>query len=137
MAGRGRPRKYPVGEERTSTEYARDRYSKLRSEGKCAKCGKADAAQGRTRCKNCLTRGRESDRLRRKPKPRVRIIKDPGLARESKNLYNRERYQRLKSSGLCVRCMEPSRKGTTLCAKCSAAMSSHNQKSMRKKRMGQ
>lgn len=69
----------------------RDNYHTYKSMGICWVCKTRYSAPGRTRCEICA---RIANAKRRKS--------DPGNAK--KNAMERERYQRLKASGICVRC---------------------------------
>lgn len=75
-------------------------YTKLKAQGICPKCGKYQHAPGRVHCMNCLDEFAVCKMIQRanmteeqKEQERKQVLKG-----------NKERYVRLKSLGICVRC---------------------------------
>ena len=132
MAGRGRPRKYREGESPTPSIRARLRYEKYKSEGKCVRCGKADAEEGLVSCRNCMDREKAARQMRFIPHPK--ILKDPQLIKETERSWQRQAYQKRKSAGLCVRCRKSNETEKAYCPDCLIVMAVRSKKSTDKVR---
>lgn len=53
---------------------SRARYSRLKAEGLCIKCGREPAAPGHTMCEACMAWKREDNRARYKPRPKRAVL---------------------------------------------------------------
>jgi predicted amidophosphoribosyltransferase len=98
----------------------RESYAWYKSKGICPKCRKEWAAPGRVFCPDCLKKKRDE------------TMKYGGEynARKCK-----ERRERLKEQGLCVRCARPAVEGRVLCAECARKNSEAQQVRKMKKRI--
>lgn len=121
MATRGRPRKYPEGEAPSRAEHCKRRRARLKAAGKCARCGKNEAAEGFLHCQDCLDSQKAYSRAKYAAKPKVRKARKPKMnANYRQSVRHRARYARRKSLGLCVKCERPTDHGRAYCAECSS-----------------
>lgn len=82
----------------------RDIYNWYKSRGICPKCKEKHGAPGHVYCEDCLTVKREE------------MQKYLGAYNAAKC---KERRERLKAKGLCMRCGKPAVKDRVLCASCA------------------
>lgn len=82
----------------------RENYEWYKSNGICPKCKTAWAAPGRVFCEPCL---------------KLKAIETMKFGGEYNARKCKERRERLKAKGLCVRCARPAVKGRVLCAECA------------------
>lgn len=78
-----------------SSEYAAESYKWYKSRGICVQCRKEFAEIGKTMCPLCLEKKNSQRKLGRENNPDV-IERD--------KIAGRERYHRLKNSGICTQC---------------------------------
>lgn len=85
-------------------------YRELKSEHRCASCGKQDrrTLAGMTYCDGCAQKNRENQR---------RWLSNPENVERKKEL-ERARRERLKADGLCPRCGKPAEEGYVTCREC-------------------
>lgn len=100
----------------------REQYSLRKSEGKCPRCGEQKDSEGFIYCSECRKYLTEMQSV---------YDNDPEK-RTKKKVYYRERYQRLKKLGICVRCgKEKAKEGFYLCESCNTK---EKHKDMRRRR---
>lgn len=82
-------------------------YHFYKDAGICVDCHARDAVRGQTRCPDCRDRHNQYRRQRTEQE------------QEQRRKYQRERYESLKGSGLCVRCgKRPPESGKSSCTFC-------------------
>lgn len=82
-------------------------YHFYKDAGICVNCHARDAVRGQTRCPDCRDRHNQYRRQRTEQE------------QEQMRKYQRERYESLKGSGLCVRCgKRPPESGKSSCTFC-------------------
>lgn len=98
----------------------KENYRWYKAGGICPKCKKAWAAPGRVFCEPCL----------KQKKAETMKFGGEYNARKCK-----ERRERLKEQGLCVRCARPAVEGKVLCAECARKNAEAQQVRKMKKRI--
>ena len=82
----------------------RENYEWYKAHGICPKCKNAWAAPGRVFCEPCL---------------KQKLTETMRFGGEYNARKCKERRERLKEKGLCVRCARPAVEGKVLCASCA------------------
>ena len=103
----GNPRRDPV----RARDYERERSRKERAahhpEGVCTRCGKLQAATGRSSCEPCLDKRRASDRTRYQAGKAAGLKyggADIEVKRRSGRAKSKRRLKERSEAGLCIRC---------------------------------
>lgn len=95
-------------------------YNWYKAKGICPKCKTAWAEPGRVYCRPCLD---------------VKLAKTMKYGSEYNAQKCKERRERLKEKGLCVRCGKPAVKNRVLCSKCAQKNAEAQQVRKMKKRI--
>lgn len=98
----------------------KQRYDRLKAQGICVICGKRKVDDGLVRCHDCRLQANLNSRQAYKKRERNRDRKPLTEAQKERNsLYMKERYKRLKDSGICVVCgKEHAEPGLVRCWSC-------------------
>lgn len=99
----------------------KDDYSWYKAHRICPGCRQRAAAYGHVYCGECMYRKTET----------YHATKDRGVI----NTKNRERYQRYRDEGRCVRCGQPARPGLSHCQKCQDYQNRAHMKWRRERRV--
>ena len=118
----GMPRHDPARARGYERERSRREAAARSAEGLCTRCGKAQAADGRTACEPCLEKRRASDRARYaagKAAGKLYGGANADAKRRSGRTKSKRRQQSRRAAGLCIRCgHNPPVEGGTTCAPC-------------------
>ena len=122
LRAEGRPRRDPDKARESERRRARRVTAKRRADGRCARCGKAQAVPGRASCEPCLEKRRAHDRARY---AKAKAVGKPygganaEVKRRSARAASRKRHEARREAGLCVRCgQRPPTEGRTICQSC-------------------
>lgn len=88
------------------THSSSDRYYWLKEHGICVNCGCVEAEPNRTMCFDCAERARSRDK-----KYRIKKKNDNPNYLKERAASDRDRYNRHKANGICVRCAKKATHG--------------------------
>ena len=120
----GVPRRDPERTRAYERERARRQAEERRAAGLCAACGKAPAAEGRSRCEPCNEKRRAAERARYETGRAAGKLyggKPVEVKRRASRAAGSRRRKARIAAGMCTRCKRPPVEGGATCAPCRQA----------------